>query len=41
VPHKEFATTHLGSVHQPGLAQLEARLQQVRERLPWASSAVQ
>ncbi|MGI4823338.1 MAG: argininosuccinate lyase [Janthinobacterium lividum] len=37
-PHKEFATTHLGSVHQPGLTELGARLQQVRERLPWASS---
>jgi argininosuccinate lyase len=41
VPHKEFATTHLGSVHQPGLAELGQRLQQVRERLPWASSTAQ
>lgn len=41
VPHKEFATTHLGSVHQPGLTELEARLQQVRQRLPWASVAAQ
>lgn len=36
VPYKDFATTHLGSVHQPGLAELAARLQQVRQRLPWA-----
>jgi argininosuccinate lyase len=38
-PHKEFSTSHLGSVHRPGLAELEARLQQVRARLPWAGSA--
>jgi argininosuccinate lyase len=38
VPHKEFATTHLGSVHQPGLQQLSERLRQLQERLPWAKS---
>jgi argininosuccinate lyase len=36
VPHKEFTTTHLGSVHQPGLGVLTQRLQTTRERLPWA-----
>jgi argininosuccinate lyase len=36
VPHKEFATTHLGSVHQPGLDVLTQRLQSTRERLVWA-----
>jgi argininosuccinate lyase len=36
VPHKEFATTHLGSVHQPGLDVLAQRLQDMRERLAWA-----
>jgi argininosuccinate lyase len=36
VPHKEFATTHLGSVHNPGLDMLTQRLQTTRERLPWA-----
>jgi argininosuccinate lyase len=36
VPHKEFATTHLGSVHQPGLDVLTQRLQSTRERLGWA-----
>jgi argininosuccinate lyase len=36
VPHKEFATTHLGSVHQPGLDVLTQRLQATRERLAWA-----
>lgn len=35
VPHKEFATTHLGSVHNPGLTELTTRLAQVRARLPW------
>jgi len=38
VPHREFATTHLGSVHRPGLTELAERLRQVRGRLPWASS---
>jgi argininosuccinate lyase len=38
-PHKEFLTSHLGSVHRPGLAELGARLAQVRARLPWASGA--
>jgi argininosuccinate lyase len=36
VPHKEFATTHLGSVHNPGLDVLMQRLQTTRERLAWA-----
>ncbi|MBJ6146234.1 argininosuccinate lyase [Hymenobacter sp. BT559] len=36
VPHKEFATTHLGSVHNPGLDVLTQRLQSTRERLAWA-----
>jgi argininosuccinate lyase len=36
VPHKEFATTHLGSVHNPGLDVLAQRLQSTRERLTWA-----
>ena len=36
VPHKEFATTHLGSVHNPGLEVLTKRLQATRERLLWA-----
>jgi argininosuccinate lyase len=36
VPHQEFTTTHLGSVHQPGLGVLTQRLQTTRERLPWA-----
>jgi argininosuccinate lyase len=36
VPHKEFTTTHLGSVHQPGLDVLTQRLQTTRQRLPWA-----
>jgi argininosuccinate lyase len=36
VPHKEFATTHLGSVHNPGLDVLTQRLQATRERLAWA-----
>ena len=35
VPHRDFATTHLGSVHRPGLAELSARLAQVRARRPW------
>ncbi len=36
VPHKEFATTHLGSVHNPGLDVLTQRLHLTRKRLPWA-----
>jgi argininosuccinate lyase len=36
VPHKEFTTTHLGSVHQPGLDVLMQRLKTTQERLPWA-----
>ncbi len=36
VPHKEFATTHLGSVHNPGLDVLTQRLQSTHERLAWA-----
>jgi argininosuccinate lyase len=36
VPHKEFTTTHLGSVHQPGLDVLTQRLQATRQRLVWA-----
>ncbi|MGI4834724.1 MAG: argininosuccinate lyase [Janthinobacterium lividum] len=39
VPHKEFATTHLGSVHNPGLGVLAERLAATRQRLPWAASA--
>jgi argininosuccinate lyase len=35
VPHKEFETTHLGSVHQPGLDVLTHRLQSIRARLTW------
>ena len=37
-PHKEFTTTHLGSVHNPGLNELTTRLQEVRERLPWTKA---
>ncbi|MGI4866499.1 MAG: argininosuccinate lyase [Janthinobacterium lividum] len=40
VPHKEFATTHLGSVHNPGLDVLMQRVQATRERLAWAKPAV-
>ena len=29
--HKEFRTTHLGSVHNPGLAEIAAKIQQLRE----------
>lgn len=36
VPHKEFATTHLGSVHNPGLDVLTQRLHATRELLVWA-----
>jgi len=36
VPHKEFTTTHIGSVHNPGFNALAQRLQATRERLPWA-----
>ena len=39
VPHKEFTTTHLGSVHQPGLAELADRLARVRARLGWTGAA--
>ncbi len=39
VPHKEFATTHLGSVHQPGLDVLMQRLHATRERLAWVKPA--
>ncbi len=39
VPHREFETTHLGSVQQPGLKQIAERLHQTRERLPWAAVA--
>jgi len=39
VPHNEFATTHLGSVHQPGLDVLTQRLHATRERLAWAKPA--
>ena len=39
VPHREFATTHLGSVHQPGLTELADRLARVRARLGWAGAA--
>jgi argininosuccinate lyase len=38
-PHKEFSTSHLGSVHRPGLAELSTRLEQVRARLPWVGGA--
>ncbi|MGY2131675.1 argininosuccinate lyase [Hymenobacter sp. HD11105] len=32
VPHREFATTHLGSVHNLGLAEIRAKVEQVRQR---------
>ena len=35
-PHKEFSTTHLGSVHNPGLDVLGERLAATRARLGWA-----
>ena len=35
-PHRDFATTHLGSVHNPGLEVLAERLAATRARLPWA-----
>jgi len=35
-PHKEFSTSHLGSVHNPGLGVLAERLAATRARLPWA-----
>ena len=28
VPHREFRTTHLGSIHNPGLAEITAKVQQ-------------
>jgi argininosuccinate lyase len=40
VPHKEFTTTHLGSVHNPGLEMLAQRLRTTRERLPWATQTI-
>ncbi|MGI4885635.1 MAG: argininosuccinate lyase [Janthinobacterium lividum] len=30
--HKEFRTTHLGSVHNPGLAEIGAKIQQLKTR---------
>jgi len=38
VPHKDFTTTHLGSVHNPGLTELRARLAALRARQPWADA---
>ncbi len=38
MPHKDFTTTHLGSIHHPGLDELKQRLQQTRTRWPWASA---
>jgi argininosuccinate lyase len=35
-PHKEFSTSHLGSVHNPGLEVLAERLAATRSRLNWA-----
>ena len=32
VPHREFTTTHLGSVHNLGLAEIRAKAEQVRQR---------
>ncbi len=40
VPHREFTTTHLGSVHRPGLTELADRLARVRARLGWAGAPV-
>ena len=31
VPHREFQTTHLGSVHNPGLAEIAAKLARARQ----------
>jgi len=30
VPHREFHTTHLGSIHNPGLAEITAKVEQLR-----------
>jgi argininosuccinate lyase len=38
VPHRAFSTSHLGSVHRPGLTELSERLRQARQRLPWAGT---
>jgi argininosuccinate lyase len=35
-PHKEFSTSHLGSVHNPGIGVLAERLAATRARLAWA-----
>ncbi|GAB2454166.1 argininosuccinate lyase [Hymenobacter qilianensis] len=32
VPHREFTTTHLGSVHNLGLAEIRAKAEQVQQR---------
>lgn len=32
VPHREFTTTHLGSVHNLGLAEIRAKVEQVQQR---------
>ena len=34
VPHREFHTTHLGSVHNPGLAEIATKVQRCKERSP-------
>ena len=30
VPHREFRTTHLGSIHNPGLAEITAKIERWR-----------
>jgi argininosuccinate lyase len=32
VPHKEFHTTHLGSVHNLGLEEIQAKVQRLRQK---------
>ncbi len=32
VPHREFHTTHLGSIHNPGLAEIAAKVEQLKIR---------
>ncbi|WP_375417005.1 argininosuccinate lyase [uncultured Hymenobacter sp.] len=33
-PHRQFQTTHLGSIHNPGLAEIAAKVQDWRQRSP-------
>ncbi|MBD2770043.1 argininosuccinate lyase [Hymenobacter sp. BT664] len=40
VPKREFQTTHLGSIHNPGLAEIAAKLEWWKERSPLLNSPV-